>query len=514
MLDHSIDPKLPRDSQLFTVLKNVEVPDGADFDEEKNEYSARPLRVLPCMVLMHWPNGVPCIEMDMYLRWLVDSGLRTGDDGGSVRQEAVKLTPLVRYCFRKEKDLWSLDTSAFTEFIQGLLTQVHPRSKETVRESNQVIEISDSCVRFYFWMQGYLLPDRTIVGPLGKGGQIALKEKLTTTKRYGVRRSWHFSMNPPPSTRQLKVAMPTESIQKLWDIVSFKSNPENASTNFAKAFDDADDLGGHLSYQKHLWHAILQTMQAIGCRPGELAEMRHGDNIKRLRTEKRILLITEKREIGADRTIPVPMNIVIRLTVYAIKHRSEFLDRLRRKGLNPVPNDYFFLNTDGNPLTKTALTKGFERLCKAAMIKERTCLSMFRHRAITILVAIHLKEFCNRKREMAIHSLNQADYSTILAKVASITGHSKIESLRPYIDLAWRELGAFDSVDASIRLVTMMQGVVLELAPSLEKIKQASLAERERYLAERLAWFEMIVEDMKQDVEAMRQAKVDPAVAA
>src|SRR5260370_32570474 len=113
--------------------------------------------------------------------------------------------------------------------------------------------------------------------------------------------------------------------------------------------------------------------------------MSRTENIKTMDEEKRLVLATMKQKRNAERKVPVTMNIVIKLKVYDRKYRADILDQLRSAGKNPKPNDFLFLNTDGNPLTKETLTRQFERLCRYAGINERTCLSMFRHRAITSL---------------------------------------------------------------------------------------------------------------------------------
>jgi hypothetical protein len=48
--------------------------------------------------------------------------------------------------------------------------------------------------------------------------------------------------------------------------------------------------------------------------------------------------------------------------------------------------------------------------------------------------------------------MTDADYRTILKRVATITGHGSEASLNHYLDLAWEELGVFDRVDAATAL--------------------------------------------------------------
>jgi hypothetical protein len=240
--------------------------------------------------------------------------------------------------------------------------------------------------------------------------------------------------------------------------------------------------------------------------------MRVTDNLVTMNGEKKLVLATKKREPNAQRKVPVTMNLVIKLGVYVRKYRAGILEQLHASGKHPEPNDFLFLNSDGNPLSKETLTRGFARLCEYAEITQRTCLSMFRHRAITSLVAIHLREFCSARLEVALHALNDADYSTILAKVASITGHKNPESLRPYIHLAWEELGAFDTVQAAIKLNSLMLTIVNDLTPDLQKLERASAVEKEAYLTEKLQLLKSAEQEMREALEAFRHLKSKPEV--
>lgn len=501
--------KAPIRRQLFTVISDVEVPASPEFDNATGKYNGGQSERLPAMVFMQWPNGLPCLEMELYFMWLAESGARVDSRGGSVRQEAVKLSHLVRYCYRREKNFWELETVDFQKFLTDLLQEVRDDGRRA-REANQVIEISDSCVRFYIWLQDAVLPGRTIVGLSHKPHQICLSFKRTVSRRGVSHRSLHFIKNPPPSTRQDKLPIPKESIDRLYQTVRERGDVLKMHPWYAKRLSKKKGIEQLLEFRRMTWEAILTICLATGMRPGELAGMKMSENMKTMIEEKSIAAPTEKREPDASRVIPVTMNVVMRIGVYIRKYRTMMLENLRKSGKNPQPGDVLFINSFGAPLTKETLTRQFSRLCKHAGIVERTCLSMFRHRAITTLVAIHLKEFCSVHPAVAIHAMNDSNYSTILAKVASITGHKDPESLRPYINLAWHELGSFDTVNAAMKLSSMMLTLMHELSPDLEKVKNASLEEKESYLNERLSWFKAITAEMESAVEAFRHIKVDP----
>jgi integrase len=496
--------------QLFSVVQNVEIPAVPDFDNETGTYCEAQPDVRPAMVFMQWPDGFPCVEMELYLMWLADTGLSVDHRGGSVRQEAVKLSHLVRYCYSNKINFWELKTKKFSDFLFELVKE-KDRNGKNRREANQVIEISDSSVRFILWLQDYLLPHRRIADVDGKPNQIELILKTTVDNRNIPHSSIHFKKNPNPSSRRLKTPIPKESIDKLFHIAKERSDAQNSHPRYARRFSSREHLETYLKFQRKTWEAVLSILLAVGCRPSELEEMKVSDNLEPLKFQKSIILSTKKREPEAKRKIPVMMNLVIQLSLY-IKARGDYLNYLRKHGFNPKPEDALFLNSQGFPMTKEALTQGFRRLRLQAGIAERTCLSMFRHRAITTLVAIHLKEFVSCRSDEVIHAMNDGDYSTVLAKVAAITGHRDPESLRDYIHLAWEELGKFDAVKAAIALHTMMLTLLHELAPALEELESASLDEKEAWFRERERWFRLVTDDMKESVEVFRYLQVDEQI--
>jgi uncharacterized protein YecA (UPF0149 family) len=109
-----------------------------------------------------------------------------------------------------------------------------------------------------------------------------------------------------------------------------------------------------------------------------------------------------------------------------------------------------------------------------------------------------------------VAALANSRYSTLLQKVAAVTGHRNWESLIPYIHLAWEELGSFDAVKAATTLNVLMEAVMYDLAPQLATIKTASPAEQADYLRERLDYFELASKEMRKALDACRRVKARP----
>lgn len=79
-------------------------------------------------------------------------------------------------------------------------------------------------------------------------------------------------------------------------------------------------------------------------------------------------------------------------------------------------------------------------------------MSMYRHRFITNMVALHLEAFLHESPGRERQYLLEADYRSILTRVAVFTGHGSPDSLFVYIDWAWEERSVFDQVRAAHEL--------------------------------------------------------------
>ena len=489
--------------QLFTVVRDVEVPEVSGLDETDGTFEPPTIRVVKSVIFMSWPDGTPCFEMDLYLMRLT-SHLRFN----SIRQEAVKLSHLVRYCWKARKNFWELRTSSFKTMVTELVNEKKINGNER-RKANQINEISDSCVRFFLWMQKILLTHRSIVGLEFEPHQIELSEKQTS-RNGRVFRSIHFTYNPPPNSRTKKTAMPQDAINRLWELVTSrleKANKRLEDTHITPKGRLRLEVRRHEAERQLLMMFILQS---VPVRPAEVCEMLVSENLKFIRT-KQLLFNTKKREENASRVIKVPFVLTLRLKNYIMIYRRDFLDKLRSLGKEPSPENVLFLNEKGLPIQVASFTREFERLCRAANIEYRSCMSMFRHRAITALVSLHLKEYLAGADNERVQALILSDYSVVLARVAAVTGHKNPQSLRPYIDLAWDELGSFNSIDAAKTVVNLIQMILPDFRSRLKSASTAPKAsERLRQSNEILEWLTAWEQEVKEALDAYSHYKVDP----
>jgi hypothetical protein len=185
---------------------------------------------------------------------------------------------------------------------------------------------------------------------------------------------------------------------------------------------------------------------------------------------------TKKRRkiIAPVRSFPIRLDAAAVVHRYLIA-RTVFCDRLQSAGFETNPGSSFFLTENGEPIKKTSLEKDFERLATNSGYRDvQTCLSMFRHRFITLEVVAHLNEFIEnsgKTRQM----MTDVDYESILKRVTAKTGHGTVASLWRYIDLAWNELrvwGTSDKALARIDAADQFFTEILDLQHDIESSSQ------------------------------------------
>jgi len=166
----------------------------------------------------------------------------------------------------------------------------------------------------------------------------------------------------------------------------------------------------------------------------------------------------------------------MRLEIFIHSHRAALLHRIWQECGVREGEDRVFLGINGCPMHERTLTSEFVRIVRAANLDGvQSCMSMFRHRFITKQVANHLQAFLTESG--TVRSLiTEADYRSILKKVAVVTGHGDPDSLLAYIDLAWEELGAFNRVQTAQRMEAVVESAVSRLISLIGDTRRRSRA--------------------------------------
>ncbi|WP_322068180.1 tyrosine-type recombinase/integrase [Paraburkholderia bannensis] len=424
--------------QLFDIVR---APSGPMRDNTSSMFSV-PLDS-PATLAIHWPDGSPCVAVEMYLLDITDSVTVRAIDGGTLRVVASALSHLIRFCWDNNIEFWELDDSSFHQFVNSLSDQ----GGSQIRNRNTNCRIIDYCIAFLTWLQENISIGRLIVGPRAQGPQIVLVEQTSRWARGQSSHRLKYPFRPQPDPVDRKRPMPRHVRNRLWDAVGARyDRDEHIYPDWKSKFFMA---------RRQL---ALTLFEATGCRPSELSLICVGENADCVLEKVLVMQTMKRRRPNSKRSVPIDFGTAIRVINFVADERASLLVELARSGIEPLPNDRLFLSgTDGSPLSAPSLEREFQRLTVSAELEQNACISMFRHRFITNMVKMHIQDFMSKRPDRSSSRPSDADYRLILERVRSFTGHARVESLFHYIDWAWEEMTSFDHTDTAIKLLQLIE---------------------------------------------------------
>lgn len=477
--------------QLFRLHKDVELPHGTTRDPLTGTYSVNH-QVFPSVMAVCWPNGTPCIPVETYLMDRIEDWSTNGAAGGSLREAASALSALVRYCWEIQREFWDLRDNDFSNFVTSLQKEKHEKHPRKLRrQDTRVGRILQVSISFLKWLNTSGITSRTIVGGPEDMPQIPLeKRKVFDRRSRGYVEVLRYRYTPVPSTPRPKGPIGADARLKLWDAVARLSTNCSSDTRFRNRYPTEADFALEREYMRKRRELLLDLLGATGARPLELAVVSVKDNVHCASTCK-IVLMTAKRRSRHVRKVPISRALAIRIELFIEQYRGGIITRQKMRDPTYQDNDRIFVSVSATPISEDTLQREFNRLCHAAGLEDqRACMSMYRHRFITNMVALHLKEFMDKRPGHSRLLMTESDYRSILRKVASVTGHKDITSLEHYIDLAWDELGIFKGVEPTINLLHSLEGSIASLrglAQGLRKMKGPKRLESIKRIEEELA---------------------------
>lgn len=436
-------------SQLFHELPPIKVPHSGVKLRNSTHVTTQ---VIPAFPYMYWPSGKPCEPINMYF---LDIACEV--TGNSLRTYATLLSHLVRYCGKESIKIESLtDAHIYTLSDQLQAEKKRHNPLERARNDNTVCDILSRIISFLLWYQkNFMLPLRPpLIGEHDVSPQITVKRIKNDRGRSKNRRLEYYyihSAMPTKESREPKRPIAAPVIEDIQRCINRKSLLNEQSPYLIRRYCNKPSLlVAQLEYMRVRRHFVLWMMMHTGLRPSELVEISVKEHEDILTTRTLKIPTKKRRKIKAPkRSFPLFLNAATVVHRYLIS-RSKYCEALKEFGGEPNPSDAFFLTQDGKPILKSSLEKDFERLTIEAGYKSiQACFSMFRHRFITYEVIAHLKEFINqtgKTRQM----MTDVDYESILKRIATKTGHGSVQSLWYYIDLAWKELDVWGSIDKAI----------------------------------------------------------------
>lgn len=449
--------------KLYQLLRDFRIPElgirQIRTSEASDEIYSVKYSMQPAVFAMTWPDGRPAMHAEMFLMEIATRLTLRRTNGGSLKDKAVALSHLLRFAYAHSLELWMLTDTDIKNAIRQLQIERDPRRPhKNRRNSNTIDTIVSVWIDFLRWLQTNVVSDRIIIGTQNQRPQIPLVERTFTERRTGIRRTiLKYRYVPAPSTAEHKGPISRELRTKLWDAIGEMADPARASARFRGRFlYDRNHFEFVLDFLRRRRELQIELLEYLGRRPAELAHLRVSENTQCIVTGKcRVVTFKRRRSTDPPSDVPIPFQVALHLELFIKKYRSRLLDYLASQGVRSDSQDRVFIALDGHALTEETLQTEFYRIArKAGITDQRACMSMFRHRFITRIVAIHLKSFMSDNPGKGKSFITESDYLTVLTRVRPLTGHGNIESLIPYLDLAWKELGVFDDADFHLDVVT------------------------------------------------------------
>lgn len=356
----------------------------------------------PKLRALFWPSGRICWEINTYLLWVLKSGLTVS----TVNTYASELSLLAKFLDVRGISISHVDDDVLISFSDYLLQGKRSRS-----HVNRLILRS---LKYLIWYQQTFFID-DFIGKSGDGCKITVRFDQVGAKRGALTtRMRHISMVPASTSRTVR-PISYENIVKL--VSACKEM--NAST-----FKSARD------------RCIITLLADTGIRREELTWIKCNEVREAVSNGGRLQIRTSKRKGNPLREIPVPQSTLELIDRFIDLQRALHMRKLKQRSPGFLDKGWLFCGYGGAKLAPVTLTHIFNDLRVHAGILGRASPHMLRHRYITLQIITRLNAL--QHSNVGLEML-----STILSQVASLTGHSSIDSLWTYVDWAFEELDAF-----------------------------------------------------------------------
>lgn len=424
MADFQLHRPLPKYSTLH---------DGLTYDNRGRDSSG-----VPCF---YWTSGEFCFEVNAYIleKWRRQK-VSLLNNGGSLRQYCMQLSPLIRFLEKNRLSFLQLTDAYFTMFVKGLTGNLDQYDEPAmVADSARAIgSICIDCINFVATL--FNRPD--FVGRKGviKAYKVESHIRKKTPAQYkGV--VWYHPSFPVSSGDQRRYPITPSAINAL-----------KAAARTLPAF--------LASRSKTMIDVLVHT----GCRRSEAARIQVCDIMQAYRSELAHPLVRVPSAKGENvfRYVPVP-HVVIKTWVdnYIESARFDLVQKLKGKVQYADFKDHGFLfvdSVDGSPLAINTITNVISDLKKVSGISERAHPHMFRHRFITEKFKELIVHYDLENTDVMRRAIANSD--VIKRVLQEWTGHKITESLDRYIHLAFNELARMEKVisdvfaDASLKALS------------------------------------------------------------
>lgn len=401
--------------QLFTLAQGLTL--FSHF--EKDRPVTKDCSGLP---FMRWPNGAPCSPANLFMLSLLErpgkqgNGLsRSGSKGGSIGDLASRITPLIRFCFRKGVGFAYLNDGLVAEFVDEVRLEREVGQEDGRRRSeNRVQGIVRASLDFLEFVHSFC-DGSTINQTDLRTTELARAQITQNPHLSGVRKLREVALSLK-TTRSYELAtMATDDMQRLKDAIPTDSTSE------------------HVKQRRKL---LISILEHTGARRSEVANIKVEDILAAVHAPNPILPLRSKTAVlGNSRAIPVPPALM--------SDAKAYIDTARRHSVrNRKGRDHGILLVNeitGEALQAESIGNDLNALKRHAGLKNQASPAMFRHGFIFNLFEQAIKQH---------RILSPSDFrdafaanATFCVQIMNLTGHQSPASLERYIDLAFEAMG-------------------------------------------------------------------------
>jgi len=372
-----------------------------------------------------------------------------------VKQYAIWITPYVRYCYEFRVSLVDFTDDDMEKLVRRVSNETTGREK--VKENDAVNLMIDAVIAFLSWVQqeGNPVDHKNLVGLSASAPNLELK---LVSGRFGRDSLKHVARLARSTPINVKVPMPRSIISKIEDQIYLESDPETFLGAHPHKFKSGSEP--MLMVQRYLYERrffCLWLFKRTGLRTEELSLMPLTNNLDVVKTLV-MWLPTKKRRSDGLELRPFKLTPQAGLTVqHYLDARENYLDYLKRIGRAVLYIDKMMVTEDGLFLSASSITRDFSRIIVRSGVNDsRACLSMFRHRFITMEIMAHMKDLLKTDKPTR-GMLNDAVIKSIEERVRKKTGHKLGQSIWNYFDTAFDMMKFWGGVEKTLSDVARIE---------------------------------------------------------
>lgn len=391
----------------------------------------------PEMRVMYWPDGCICWQLNVYFLHL----RRSNSAISTINTYASELSLFVRFLFESKVVIEDVCDDVLVSFSDWLVN----RKKSSGNHINRILL---RVISFLEWYQT-LLVGRRLVGSLGQGAQVTISLRSLKSKQGVVRvRTQHHAMVPASIPRTVRPI----------------------SSNIVSALLDSCEWAAKTNFRRSRDRCMLVLLADTGIRREELTWIRVSD-IVGASADRKLPVRTSKRKGNPYRLIPISDETFRMLLEYIDVTRSIQVRRLNRRKIGFKDQGWLFCTREGFKMAPSTVSQLFCDLRAEAGLTERISAHMLRHRYITLQVMARLRSL-SRRGSIGVEAL-----TTVLSKIASLSGHSSLDSMWRYVDWAYEELEAEykDSANVADEALSVIEALMGEAKSSENRALAESL---------------------------------------